>query len=72
MCEAALPEALDQALAAAGDDPVAVEAVGLNWIHQQARELLKNGAPGLHLYLLNRAGIALQLMDRLKADGLLA
>ena len=71
MCEAVLPEALDQALAAAGDDPAAVEAAGLDWIHEQARELLQHGAPGLHLYLLNRAGIALQLIERLKADGLL-
>ena len=71
MCGAVLPEALDQALAAAGSDPAAVEAVGLDWIHEQARELLKNDAPGLHLYLLNRAGIALQLIERLKADRLL-
>lgn len=71
MCDARLPEALEQQLADAGDDSAAVEAAGLNWLHAQARELLQNGAPGLHLYLLNRSGIALQLVERLKVDGLL-
>lgn len=71
MCQASLPEALEQQLADAGKDPAAVEAAGLDWLHAQARELLQKGAPGLHLYLLNRSGIALQLVERLKADGLL-
>jgi methylenetetrahydrofolate reductase (NADPH) len=71
MCDAVLPEALDQKLVAAGDDPSAVAKVGLDWIHQQASELLQKGAPGLHLYLLNRADMALQLIERLKTEGLL-
>lgn len=71
MCDAQLPQALEQQLTDAGEDPATVEAAGLDWMHTQARELLQNGAPGLHLYLLNRSGIALQLVERLKADGLL-
>ena len=72
MCEATLPEALDQALAAAGDDPAAVEEAGLGLIHQQARELLQKNAPGIHLYLLHHPGIALHLNARHNADGVLA
>ena len=72
MCQASLPAELEQQLYDAGDDPAAVEAAGLDWIHQQARELLQNGAPGLHLYLLNRSSIAIQLVERLKADRLLS
>ncbi|CAI8279840.1 MAG: 5,10-methylenetetrahydrofolate reductase [Opitutia bacterium UBA7350] len=71
LCEAHLPHKLQHMLDQAGEDPTALEAVGLDWIYLQARELLQNHAPGLHLYLLNRSSIAIQLVQRLKADGLL-
>ena len=32
-------------------------------------ELLERGAPGIHLYILNREGPAVGLMEKLKAAG---
>ncbi|MGZ0654319.1 methylenetetrahydrofolate reductase [NAD(P)H] [Coraliomargarita sp. W4R53] len=69
MCGTSIPAELDEQLRAAGDDSTAVEAVGTNWVFTQARELLERGAPGIHLYILNRKGPALELMDKLKAAG---
>ena len=69
MCEASLPEELEQQLVAAGDDKAAVEQIGIDWASKQARELLEKGAPGIHLYILNRAAPTIALMDQLKAVG---
>lgn len=70
MCGTAIPDELDRRLDEAGDDPKAVERVGIDWTLTQARELVTGGAPGLHLYILNRAGPALALMKELRAAGL--
>jgi methylenetetrahydrofolate reductase (NADPH) len=43
--------------------------VGIDWVYRQARELLERGAPGIHLYILNREGAAVTLMEKLKAAG---
>ncbi|MEC8280206.1 MAG: methylenetetrahydrofolate reductase, partial [Verrucomicrobiota bacterium] len=69
MCGTSMPAELDQQLLAAGDDAEAVEAVGIDWVYLQARELLERGAPGIHLYILNREGPAVELMEKLKAAG---
>jgi methylenetetrahydrofolate reductase (NADPH) len=67
MCDATLPAKLLKRLEAAGDHTDAVEAVGLDWALTQIRELLAQGAPGYHLYILNRAKSALALAAGLAA-----
>lgn len=69
MCGTSIPAELDAQLLAAGDDKAAVEAVGVEWTYQQARELLEKGAPGLHLYILNRANPTIALMEKLQQSG---
>lgn len=69
MCGTSIPRDLDDALLAAGDDAVAVEKVGLDWTFRQAKELLQNNAPGVHLYILNRSGPALELVQKLQNVG---
>jgi methylenetetrahydrofolate reductase (NADPH) len=69
MCGTTIPAELDAQLLAAGQDSAAVEAVGIEWTYQQARELLEKGAPGLHLYILNRSTPMIALMQRLQQDG---
>jgi methylenetetrahydrofolate reductase (NADPH) len=69
MCGTTIPDALNEQLLAAGDDSDAVAEIGIQWSYQQARELLEKGAPGIHLYILNRAGPAIALMDKLQAKG---
>ncbi len=67
MCGTSLPAALIRRLEAAGESPEIVEAVGIDWALQQIRDLLGRGAPGYHLYILNRAKSALALAAGLAA-----
>lgn len=55
MCGATIPDDLRERLDAAGDDPGAVMAVGIEQAISQCRELLEKGAPGLHFYTLNKS-----------------
>jgi methylenetetrahydrofolate reductase (NADPH) len=67
LCGAALPAKLLTRLEAAGDQPDIVETLGIDWALAQIRDLLANGAPGYHLYILNRAKSALALAAGLAA-----
>jgi methylenetetrahydrofolate reductase (NADPH) len=67
MCGASLPEKLIKRLEAAGEAPEIVESVGNEWAVTQIRDLLAHGAPGYHLYIMNRAKAALALAAGLAA-----
>lgn len=67
MCGATLPEKLIKRLEAAGEVPDIVESVGNEWAVTQIRDLLAHGAPGYHLYIMNRARSALALAAGLAA-----
>lgn len=67
MCGATLPQKLVQRLEAAQENPDVVEIIGLDWAFTQIRGLLANGAPGYHLYIMNRAKSALALAAGLAA-----
>jgi len=67
MCGATLPEKLTKRLEAAGEVPEIVESVGIDWAVTQIRDLLAQGAPGYHLYIMNRAKSALALAAGLAA-----
>ena len=67
MCGAHLPDRLIKRLEAAGDHPEVVETLGIEWALTQIRELLARGAPGYHLYIMNRAKSGLALAAGLAA-----
>lgn len=67
MCGAHLPEKLIRRLEAAGETPEVVEHLGIDWSLTQIRDLLAQGAPGYHLYIMNRAKSALTLAAGLAA-----
>jgi methylenetetrahydrofolate reductase (NADPH) len=67
MCGASLPQKLVRRLEAAGEQSDILEAIGIDWALSQIRELLERGAPGYHLYILNRAKSALALAAGLAA-----
>ncbi|MEO6993326.1 MAG: methylenetetrahydrofolate reductase [NAD(P)H] [Lacunisphaera sp.] len=67
MCGATLPEKLVKRLEAAGETAEIVEAIGIEWALTQIRDLLAHGAPGYHLYIMNRAKSALTLAAGLAA-----
>lgn len=55
MCGASIPASLLCELEAVQDDPAAVMALGIGHAATQCRELLSNGAPGIHFYTLNKS-----------------
>jgi len=55
LCGAALPTALLAELDRRGDDDEAVTQYGIEYATTQCEELLREGAPGLHFYTLNKA-----------------
>jgi methylenetetrahydrofolate reductase (NADPH) len=67
MCGATLPAKLIKRLEAAGEVPEIVETIGNEWAITQIRDLLAHGAPGYHLYIMNRAKSALALAAGLAA-----
>jgi len=67
MCGATLPAKLVTRLEAAADQADVVEHIGIDWALAQIRDLLAQGAPGYHLYILNRAKAALTLSAGLAA-----
>jgi methylenetetrahydrofolate reductase (NADPH) len=67
MCGASLPARLLRRLEVASENPEVVEIIGIDWALDQIRDLLDHGAPGYHLYILNRARSALALAAGLAA-----
>jgi methylenetetrahydrofolate reductase (NADPH) len=67
MCGAGLPPQLITRLEVAAENADVVEMMGLDWALDQIRGLLANGAPGYHLYIMNRAKSALALAAGLAA-----
>lgn len=67
MCGATLPAKLVTRLEAADSHPEIVETIGIDWALHQIRDLLAHGAPGYHIYILNRAKSALALAAGLAA-----
>ncbi len=71
-CKADFPLELDERMKAAGEDPISQSTIGVEWARNQIKDLLANGAPGFHLYLLNHSKPALALFGLLRADGVIA
>jgi methylenetetrahydrofolate reductase (NADPH) len=64
-CKARIPVELEAELLACGSDEEAQRRVGVRWAARQIEGLLAAGAPGFHLYLLNRVESALELLKGL-------
>lgn len=62
MCQAEIPEKLRRTLTEAGGEGAETAAIGLKWAKAQIADLLTRGAPGVHLYLLNRPRTAASLL----------
>ena len=63
MCEATLPSSLERRLTEAEDENQPL--VGSEWAAMQIRQLLEEGAPGYHIYALNKPQSTLQILDYL-------
>lgn len=65
-----MPESVEKAVAAAGEDPVAVAQVGVEQALGMIQRLVSEGVEGVHLYTLNKSGSSPRLVERLRAQGL--
>ena len=65
LCGADLPAQLTAELEKRGDDNEAVTQFGIEYATEQCEELLREGAPGLHFYTLNRARSTTEIMTNL-------
>ena len=53
------------------DDKEALENFGIDLATRQCSEFIKNGVPGIHIYTMDRSRAALEIVRRLREDGLL-
>jgi methylenetetrahydrofolate reductase (NADH) len=67
LCGASIPAALERELALRADDPRAVADFGVAYATAQCFELLAGGAPGVHLYTLNRSPATRAIVSALRA-----
>lgn len=65
LCGARIPAELGVRLDELGEDDAAVLEFGIEYAARQCEELLKNGAPGIHFYTLNKAHSTVEVLKRL-------
>lgn len=64
-CGAEIPRWLRSRLEGFRDDTASIRALGLDVVTQLCDDLLRAGAPGLHFYTLNQAGLTSTIWQRL-------
>ncbi len=62
---ATFPAPLLRAIRRAGDDPQAVERVGIHWATEQCRALIDSGVRGIHFYTLNKSSATRRIYENL-------
>jgi len=67
MCGAEIPQWIRRRLETYGDDGASIRAFGLDYVTRMCERLLEGGAPGLHIYTLNRANASFLLWQRLNS-----
>jgi methylenetetrahydrofolate reductase (NADPH) len=65
LCGADLPTPLTEELDKRGSDDEAVREFGIEYATRQCEELLREGAPGLHFYTLNKAHSTARIVNNL-------
>ena len=64
-CGAEIPRWIRSKLEGYGDDTASIRAFGLDVVTDMCDRLLSQGAPGLHFYTLNQAGLTTTIWQRL-------
>jgi methylenetetrahydrofolate reductase (NADPH) len=64
-CGADIPRWIRKRMEGYGDDSASIRAFGLEVVTAMCERLLAGGAPGLHFYTLNQAGLTLEIWKRL-------
>lgn len=64
-CGAEIPRWMRHKFESFGDDAESIRAFGLDVVTELCQRLVERGAPGLHFYSMNQAGLTLELCKRL-------
>ena len=65
MCGAEIPRWLSRKMESYLDDTASIRAFGMDFVTGLCERLLEGGAPGLHFYTLNQAGLTSTIWQRL-------
>ncbi len=65
LCGTSIPAEIHTRFQPLKDDPAATLRAGIEFAIQQCRDLLKQGAPGLHFYTLNKVEPTREILSRL-------
>ena len=65
-CGAEIPRWIRKKLEGYGDDTASIRSFGLDVVTALCDDLLRHGAPGLHFYTLNQAGLTTTIWQRLE------
>jgi len=65
-CGAEIPRWMRREFESFGDDAASIRAFGLDVVTDLCERLLAAGAPGLHFYTLNQAGLTMEIVKRLR------
>jgi methylenetetrahydrofolate reductase (NADPH) len=64
-CGAEIPRWVRRKMEGFGDDNASIRAFGLDVVTAMCEKLLAGGAPGLHFYTMNQAGLSSTIWQRL-------
>ncbi|CAG0954038.1 methylenetetrahydrofolate reductase (NADPH) [Rhodocyclaceae bacterium] len=64
-CGAEIPRWMRRKFESYGDDAASIRAFGLDVVTELCERLIRRGAPGLHFYTLNQAGLTAEIVGRL-------
>jgi methylenetetrahydrofolate reductase (NADPH) len=67
LCGASIPDRLRRELASRRSDPGAALELGVAYATLQCADLLRNGAPGIHFYTLNKSSATRAILAALRA-----
>lgn len=68
MCGAKIPKPMKEAIEKFGEDQASVEAYGIDYAIRQCRDLLQQGAPGIHFYTLNKSNATKRIYQNLNIN----
>jgi len=66
-----IPDKLANALEEAEGDAHAIKEIGIDWTYRQITDLMETGFKAFHLYIMNKRGMATEVIHRLRVNGYL-